>query len=274
MQNYVIRVVLALALAILSAVANFFWLQSQKPQLSNYLAFATDVKKGKKIDPSDLKPISLPKESNVNGVFLPYSNIGLLLGVNASRDYKANELVTNDVVTTTNEPPQYDVLGPFRLISVDSKIIGVYNDDNKAEVSGNAVTIAVNYTGGNSENSGFNSNTRRLLQIVERSKIRNNPDEDLKIRGIVVYREDQEIKTEGKQSLSVEKEADPEKIQFDIPEKTTKDDSQRTQNIDLRPNEIALFVPLPNVPTIPNVILSNKAPMIGFVVSSNTIPKE
>ena len=243
MQSNLFRFFLALILACVAALANFMWLSSQKPSTTNCLYFKKDIKQGSEITDEVIGVIALPAENaNLKKLFVTSDNSNLIKGTRAIRNFGEGEFVQNRDVLAVNKPPEYRVLGPFRLISVGDRVIDDKTGSGDSAPSGAAVTVAAEY--GKSGNNEFDLKTRRLLQIIDKTqKESQNKPHDLEILAVVAYPDANSAKI-GENALS----------------------------LDVR--ELALFVPMPNVPAIPSVLLTSKSPQIGFVVPASVLSDE
>ena len=256
MKSNLVRFFLAFVLAVAAAVLNAVWLYQKTPALERYAVFKTDITKGTVIDPSEhVDVINIPVlEKKMPEVFLPYKNRYSLSGWVAIRDFQEGEMVQHADIKPVDSLPEYEVLGPFRLISVGSRFsrdIMEENDDMYSDENQNAVTIAVKRQ--------FNEATRRLLQIIEARK-ENNDAGSLRIIAVTTFLQPEDSKSPTGQKAPLVSKRPTEKM------KDTVDISQK-----LGPDEIALFVPLPDVPAISQVLLAEENPQIGFVVPAEIV---
>ena len=247
MQSSVMRLVFALLLACVAAGANFLWLNGQKPSTTDYLVFKSDVKRGETITWQDhLSAVPLPGDNQrLPKVFVARKNLSIIDGTVAARDFFVGEMLQHSDINISNAPPEYRVLGPFRLISVGDRFVDALNQDGaSSDSSGSTVTVAAKYHGKTGDFE-FDPLARRLLQIIDKNQrgLQDNLS-DLEILAVVAYPNENTTLTEGNNSLGLEED------------------------------ELALFVPMPNVPAIPNVLLTNKSPLIGFVVPASVLSKE
>lgn len=160
-MNHFTKLSLAAGLAIFAAILNAMWLSSkQQPPL--FVAVAADLPAGTEIVDEYLLPVPVP--GNVDKLrtsLIPYGNRSILLGRKTSRDYLTGDVVFQRDIQAPLETPKFEILGPFRLISVGERFKQSDGSDNESQLSasGNNVTIAVG--------ANFDERTRRLLQIID-----------------------------------------------------------------------------------------------------------
>lgn len=247
MQSNLFRFFLALALGCVAALANFVWLSGQKPSTTNYICFNRDVKQGAEIVSADLGEVSLPSgQANLKSLFVLSADSGLVRGSKAIRDFAEGELVQLRDVFAVDKPPEYRVLGPFRLISVGDRFVkDLKASGGESSASGTAVTVAAGYSGGAGINDNFEKfdlKTRRLLQITAKNQSAREKSGNLEILAVVAY-----------------------------PETESGGNTLARDSLGLSSQEIALFVPMPSVSAIPSVLLESNSPQIGFVVPASVL---
>jgi hypothetical protein len=140
------------------------------------------------------------------------------------------------------------------LLAVGGRFANAGEDEEQGDAS-SAITIAVPYPKTESEKAEIDVKTRRLVQIVENERARRTNTEertDLRLVGIVAWPD-----TTLRQSPTV-----PTNSSSASPPKRT---------LGLGKDELALVVPLPNLDTIPEVLLREDTPQIGFLVPATIV---
>ncbi|MDR0609559.1 MAG: hypothetical protein LBG58_05570 [Planctomycetaceae bacterium] len=252
MKNSLTFLVIAFVLAGAASALNFVWYKNNVPETASFAVFNRKINKGETIQANVLKPLKVLSSdktlvSDLNQHYLLFSDRNVIIDSEALRNYQQGELVRRRDIGMTEPISDYSILGPFRLLSVGNRIItGTEDQSENLQNSGdNAVTIAIKPE----ENDGaqkLNDNTARLMQIIENQKLRKSSSPELRIVGVVSY-----------PTNKSEKKKEGEKPTFQ-----------------LNKGEMALFVPLPNVKTIPEILLTGKEPLIGFLVPTVAVPPQ
>jgi hypothetical protein len=252
MKNSLTFLIIALVLAGTASALNFFWYKNNVPKTTAFAVFNRTIKKGEPIKAEVL--VSLPVLSsngnlvtNLRQHYLLYSDRNIIVDSEALQDYHQGELVRRKDIGMTEPVSDYSILGPFRLLSVGNRIVtGTDEQSENFQGSGdNAVTIAITPAKENGSQK-LDNNTARLMQIIENQKLRHSSSPELRIVGVVAY-----------PTNKSEKKKEGEKPTFQ-----------------LKNGEMALFVPLPGVKTIPEVLLTGKEPYIGFLVPALAVPPQ
>jgi hypothetical protein len=265
MNRFLGRFIFALILAVAAGILNYVWMQQKAPS-EGYVIFKKNVEQGDQITDDMIGEIKLPlrwsdsspRTKVYNETLLPWNARLSLLDLKAVRSFQKGELVQQIDVGAIDILPEYDILGPFRLIAVGGRFAKKYNPADSADSSdssSSAITIAIQYDV--NEPNTLDEKTRRLVQIVETEKGRrtnrqNNDQTDLRLVGIVAWAG---INTVSASPLSSEQP----------------NEQQSAPSLGLNPNELALVVPLPDLDTIPEVLLSEEAPQIGFLVPKTIV---
>jgi hypothetical protein len=115
---------------------------------------------------------------------IPYANRAILLGLATSRAYTRGDMFFQRDIQAPLQLPEYEVLGPFRLISVGERFkeVGSESDDGRFSQGGNNVTIAVD--------ANFDERTRRLLQTIDPKQSANRERSAARIIAVQVIPED------------------------------------------------------------------------------------
>lgn len=178
-MSHVAKLSLAVALALVAAVLNAMWLRAEK-QPTTFVAVNADVQHDQLFTDELLMGVPIPGDAErLSASLVPYSRRSLLYGLKASRDYIRGDMVFQRDIEAPRELSRFEVLGPFKLISVGERF-KTSRPDQDAEVNegGNNVTIAVS--------ADFDERTRRLLEIIDPSRRGNSQDSALRIVAIQV----------------------------------------------------------------------------------------
>ena len=177
---------LAVGLAIFAAVLNAMWL-SAKQQPPLFVAAAGDMPVGSEI--TDEMLLAVPVPGNVETLrasLVPYGNRAILLGQMTSREYIAGDVFFQRDVQAPRDVAKFEVLGPFKLISVGERFKQPENAEDEGQLSGsgNNITIAVS--------ADFDERTRRLLEIVDPNRETRNSQKSAKIVAVQILPADQQ----------------------------------------------------------------------------------
>lgn len=179
-MSNLVKLIFALFLGIVAAGANWVWV-SAKAKPPEFVAAKTSLKPGAKIDESDLMAIPVPGDiDDLKKSLIPYRNRALLFGAKASRAYEAGDIFFQRDILPPIEDSQWDVIGPFRLISVGARFkqpdqaTQAYANDS----SRNNVTIEVS--------ADFDQRTRRLLEVISPANSRAESDTATRIVAVQV----------------------------------------------------------------------------------------
>ncbi len=160
-MSHLAKLSLAVGLAIAAAVLNAMWLTSQNtPPL--FVAAKTELPTGTVIEDAHLVAIPVPgKLETLRTALVPYTQRAILFGVTTSRTYAKGDMVFQRDLQQSTNLSKFEVLGPFKLISVGENFKRTDDEAGEArlDTSGNNVTIAVS--------ANFDEQTRRLLEIVD-----------------------------------------------------------------------------------------------------------
>lgn len=162
-MNSVLQLSLAMILAVIAAGLNWVYLAAQTNPAS-YVAVRKSLRQGDPIRDSDLVAIPVPGPSDrLKQALIPYSNRSILFGNRALRDYEAGDMIFARDLVAPIDQQQWDVIGPFELISVAEKFKQPLQrqDAGSTSIGRNTVTIAVD--------ANFDEKTSRLLQAVTSS---------------------------------------------------------------------------------------------------------
>ena len=160
-MSHVTKLSLAVVLALVAAALNAMWLSAEK-RPTTYVASGVDLPVGQEISDEMLAAVPVPGDAEaLRASLVPYANRAILLGLTTSRAYTRGDMFFQRDIQAPLQLPEYEVLGPFRLISVGERFkeSGSESDDGRFSQGGNNVTIAVD--------ANFDERTRRLLQTID-----------------------------------------------------------------------------------------------------------
>ena len=159
-MSNLLKLIFALFLGVIAAGANWVWV-SAKATPPTFVAAKSSIKSGRKISEEDLMAVPVPGDvTNLKKSLIPYKNRALLFGSEASRAYEAGDVFFQRDIVAPQEESEWDVIGPFRLISVGARFkapdeaTAAYASDG----SRNNVTIEVS--------ADFDEKTKRLLEVI------------------------------------------------------------------------------------------------------------
>jgi hypothetical protein len=160
-MSHLAKLSLAIVLALGAAALNAMWLSAEK-RPATFVAARSDLKTGREITDEALTAVPVPGDvEKLREALISYDERAILLGLKASRDYTRGDMFFQRDIVAPLEPQRFEVLGPFRLISVGSRFKQAESgqEDNNTGATGENVTIAVS--------SSFDERTRRLLEIID-----------------------------------------------------------------------------------------------------------
>ena len=162
---------LAGLLGITAAGLNWVWI-SGLALPDEFVATGSDIEYGAEIDEDDLVAVPIPgSRDQLSESFIPWKNRAILFGTLANRDYIAGDVVFHRDIVAPEEDSRWDVIGPFKLISVGERFNERSNDVyDDSRTDGNTVTIAVD--------ANFDARTRKLLDVIrtDNSRDQNKPE--------------------------------------------------------------------------------------------------
>lgn len=185
-MSHLAKLSIAVVLALAAAGLNAMWLSAEK-RPPTFVAAKADIKAGQEIVDAMLSPIPVPGDvEKLKVALIPYANRAILLGLKAARPYSRGDIFFQRDIQAPLELAQFEVLGPFRLISVGERFkqANVKPEDNQLDPGGNNVTIAVS--------ANFDDRTRRLLQIIDPNQKGSRDDKVKKIIAVQVIPADQQ----------------------------------------------------------------------------------
>ncbi len=159
-MSHVTKLSLAVGLAFAAAALNAMWLSAEK-RPPTFVAAKTDLLAGKEITDAVLTEVPVPgNPAKLRESLIPYANRTILLGRKAPRNYARGDMFFQRDIQAPLELAEFEVLGPFRLVSIGDRFKQAGQTDEKNfDPSGNNVTIAVS--------KDFDERTRRLLEIID-----------------------------------------------------------------------------------------------------------
>lgn len=149
----------ALALGVVAAGMNWIWMSSLASP-DEFVGIESDLEVGHELTDDDLIAVPVPGDSDdLRKSLIPYENRAILFGAKTTRDYTEGDVVFHRDIQPPPDSSQWDVVGPFKLISVGEKFKRSRADELEyTRTDGNNLTIAVD--------ANFDSRTRRLLEVI------------------------------------------------------------------------------------------------------------
>lgn len=159
-MTYLLRITLAVLLGSVAAVSNWFYMSIQSTP-GQYVAASGKISVGAAIDEEDLVPVPVPGDvTELRRSLIPYASRSILLGRKANREYLQGDVVFSRDMVTDRAANEWDVIGPFELISVGERFKQTSGREQSPTGStrGDTVTIAVD--------ADFDVQTSRLLSVI------------------------------------------------------------------------------------------------------------
>ncbi len=179
-MNSVLQLALVAFFALVAAGLNAYYLVSQTTP-TTYTALRSNLDQGVVIEDEDLIAVPIPGDPlRLKSAMIPYANRSILLGLRTSRAYEAGDVILARDLVAPVEQRQWDVIGPFELISVAERFKQPSRDrDTPSDSIGrNTVTIAVD--------AGFDRDTSRLLEAIASGSVRDQNSHPLEIVAVQV----------------------------------------------------------------------------------------
>ncbi len=169
---------ISLVLGCLAAALNWAWLSAEKsPPM--FLATSVNVRAGEPLASEQLMAVPVPGDmARLRVSLIPYAKRALVLGMPATRDYVAGDMVFQRDVQKPIEAPSWDVLGPFQIISVGSRFKEQDGENQEYSSAGENVTIAVD--------KNFGEKTSRLLEALGAKILQRRPTNASELKIIAV----------------------------------------------------------------------------------------
>jgi hypothetical protein len=159
-MSHVAKLSIAVVLALVAAGLNAMWLSAEK-RPSTFVAAKSEIPPGQEITDAMLMEIPVPGDVDaLRKALIPYQNRALLLGLTTTRKYVPGDMFFQRDIQEPHKDQQFEILGPFRLISVGERFKQPTTEEDKSrlDAGGNNITIAVS--------ANFDERTRRLLEIT------------------------------------------------------------------------------------------------------------
>ena len=146
-------------LGIVAAGLNWVWMAGLATP-DEFVGVESNISAGDEIGQDDLVPVPVPGDSDdLSKSLIRWRDRAVLFGTKASRDYAEGDVVFHRDIHAPAEESQWDVIGPFKLISVGERFKERSDDDLEyTRTDGNNLTIAVD--------ANFDERTKRLLEVV------------------------------------------------------------------------------------------------------------
>src|SRR5262245_58477033 len=120
-MSHVGKLSLAVGLAFAAAALNAMWMTAAK-RPPTFTAAAADLPAGQPIDDSMLMEVPVPGDADkLRESLIPYANRAILMAMKAPRPYVRGDMFFQRDIQAPLEQAQFEVLGPFRLISVGER---------------------------------------------------------------------------------------------------------------------------------------------------------
>jgi len=164
-MNGILQLSIAGGFAVAAAGLNWIYLASQTTP-NEYVALRTGLERGQLIDESDLVAVPIPGQTDrLKRTLIPYPNRSVLFGGRTTREYEAGDVVLTRDLIEPSDLQEWEVIGPFELISVAQRFKQETTGRNEASTSigRNTVTIAVD--------ADFDTDTSRLLAAITVNQI-------------------------------------------------------------------------------------------------------
>jgi hypothetical protein len=176
-MSNVMKLVLAVVLALAAAGLNALWLSAEKHP-ATYVAAAVDLPAGQAITAEAMTEVPVPGDPDkLRATLIPWASRATILGIKSTRPFIRGDVFFQSDIKAPLELAEFEVLGPFKLISVGSRLTQPTGKADEAQLDSGAnnITIAVN--------ANFDERTRRLLQIVDPSR---GPNKDRPARIVAI----------------------------------------------------------------------------------------
>jgi hypothetical protein len=149
----------AALLGLVAAGLNWVWISGLATP-DDFVAMRSDVVAGEELSEENLIAIPIPGDrETLRKSYIPWPDRAILFGTPANRDYVTGDIVFHRDIQSPSENSQWDVIGPFKLISVGERFKQRSGDElDYARTDGNNLTIAVG--------ANFDERTRRLLEAI------------------------------------------------------------------------------------------------------------
>jgi hypothetical protein len=257
MISYVVRFSIAVAIAVVAVVLNFAWVK-QNTNTTEYVIVNQQIDKDEIIRSSDLTSISLPQKyrDQYDKTFVPYEDRFWVIGKPASKVFEKNEIILRQYLEDElDNLPKIDVLGPFRLYSVGTQLVGTASTQSTYAYGGGIpITFIAKRVQGKDNELTFDKNTRRLLQLIEYEKTISQ----------------QRGQDKGWRILSITNLPDEPNTDETNDDETENSNTTETP-YQLAADEVTITVEVPNVPILSTVLMNSKNPRIGFLVPSDVL---
>ena len=168
-MKHLTGLLLAVLLGIAAAGMNWVWMSGLATP-DEYVALKTDVSAGDEL--SDTNLVSVPVPGNTESLrqsLVLWQDRAVLFGTRANRNYLAGDMVFHRDLQPPEQQVRWDVIGPFKLISVGERFKERTADEMEfARTDGNTLTIAVD--------ANFDERTKRLLEVIRSDRSDGNLD--------------------------------------------------------------------------------------------------
>ena len=235
MQNSLIRFGIAILLAAGAGIGNYVFM-NKKQAPAKYVTFTKNINIGETLDANSLGEVEITgKSKDLTKGLIAGSEKSSLYGRKAHRAFSEGTLALQG--DFERQGPEWQVLGPFKLLSVGERIREGKSLSYSDGSGGRTVTIAVKVRTNDPTKEVYEPIVKELLDILYRTEKTEN--QVGKIVAIQIYNSTSNV-------------ADSDETMGEL------------QPLDLDDDERGLIVPLSNIETIPEVLV--RGTQIGFVV--------
>ena len=146
-------------IGVAAACLNWVWISGLATP-DDYVAIGSDVPIGEVLDEDNLVAVPVPGDrERLRQSYIPWQDRAVLFGTTANREYVAGDIVLHRDIGTPTGSSEWDVIGPFKLISVGERFKERTDDElDYRRTDGNNLTIAVD--------ADFDGRTRKLLEVI------------------------------------------------------------------------------------------------------------
>lgn len=253
-----VKLGIALALAIAAGLGNFLWIQ-MRTRPAEFVAFAEDVREGDIIKENMLTSVPIQGDMmRLRQTLVPKENQAVIFGVRAPRDYRNGDVVFHQDLSSNRS--RWESLGPFTLVSVGDRLRLEGSSGYSAGGSSNTVTVAVKLDDADHPDiqERFDEKTERLLDIVDRMVHGRGQDSDSGERIVAIQLYPSANKSPDRyEDVGIDDDDDLRML---------RGTQEQVRRLSLEQNERAIIVPLQGVESVPEVLVRGE--QIGFIIPS------
>ena len=117
----VFKIGIAISLALVAAVGNYLYLESQKGSEFHGVRLKSELRMGAPFSIDDFERVPIPgKEEELKKSFLPWANREYIANLPANKPYKSGDVLLMQDLNISK--PSWKALGSFRLLSIGERI--------------------------------------------------------------------------------------------------------------------------------------------------------